>query len=443
MSRKTILFIIIIFFLIGLGFFGYYFLFPKNQGEGTSKDPLSNNNQPENPFGSFFPTENINPENKVDEAELASQENHNLQNQIPKLRKISNVPVSGATIFERKATTTNEIFIDEEETKEDQEITEVVYRYIERATGHIFETTSHNLTNERISNTTIPKIYESFFLENKDQFVLRYLDENENIETYIATIKKTDSEENSSNKTFLDGVFLQKNIFDITPSPKGDNLFLLTNNPNQTSSSVTVGYITPSSKPKDQKLVFNSPISEWNAEWGSNDKIFLNTKASNFSNGFLYKLDINSEEFDKVVGPHKGMSSRISPDNKKIIFSTTNGKDIKTKIEDLEKRTLKNVKADTLAEKCIWNKTSTIIYCAVPQNYPEAIYPDYWYLGIVSFNDSIVKMDIENQTSEIIMSANSETSENLDIIDLQLSPKEDFLLFTNKIDLNLWSLDLK
>lgn len=443
MSRKTILFLIIVFFLIGLGFFVYYFFFSNLQNNDLE---LENQNQIEDPFGNFFPIENTSQNNTLENSTETSQENINFQNQIPKLRKISNVPVAGATIFTREATTTNEIISDSEsnETSEKKsKITEIVYRYIERATGHVFETTSHNLTSERISNTTIPKIYEAFFLENKDQFILRYLNENNDIETYFATIKQTNSEITSENKTFLDGVFLQKNISQITVSPDGKNLFLLTENPNPTIESKILGYTASSIKPLEQKKVFSSPLSEWKAEWVVNNKIFLNTKPSSYSLDLLYELDLKTEHFDKIIGPYNGLVSRVSPDNQKIIFSTSNGNGIETKIIHLKDSILKNFKVNTLAEKCVWNSKSTIIYCAVPKEILRSVYPDYWYLGLLSFNDSLMKMDIENEKLETIMSANSETSENLDITNLQISPDEDYLLFTNKIDLSLWSLDLK
>lgn len=443
MSRKTILFLIIVFFLIGLGFFVYYFFFSNLQNNDLE---LENQNQIEDPFGNFFPIENTSQNNTLENSAETSQENINFQNQIPKLRKISNVPVAGATIFTREATTTNEIISDSEsnETSEKKsKITEIVYRYIERATGHVFETTSHNLTSERISNTTIPKIYEAFFLENKDQFILRYLNENNDIETYFATIKQTNSEITSENKTFLDGVFLQKNISQITVSPDGKNLFLLTENPNPTIESKILGYTASSIKPLEQKKVFSSPLSEWKAEWVVNNKIFLNTKPSSYSLDLLYELDLKTEHFDKIIGPYNGLVSKVSPDNQKIIFSTSNGNGIETKIIHLKDSVLKNFKVNTLAEKCVWNSKSTIIYCAVPKEILRSVYPDYWYLGLLSFNDSLMKMDIENEKLETIMSANSETSENLDITNLQISPDEDYLLFTNKIDLSLWSLDLK
>lgn len=443
MSRKTILFLIIVFFLIGLGFFVYYFFFTNFQ---NNKLELENQNQIEDPFGNFFPIENT-PQNNVSENSTEnSQENIIFQNQVTRLRKVANVPVAGATIFTREATTTNEIVSDlesEETSKKESKITEIVYRYIERATGHVFETTSHNLTSERISNTTIPKIHEAFFLENKNQFVLRYLNENKDIETYVATIKQTGSEEGNENKTFLDGVFLQKNISQIIASPDGKSLFLLTENPNSTPESSTLGYLTSSIKPLEQRVIFSSPLSEWGAEWVVNNKIFLNTKPSSYSLDLLYELNTQTEHFDKIIGPYNGLVSRVSPDNQKIIFSTSNGNGIETKIIHLKDSVLKNFKVNTLAEKCVWNSKSTVIYCAVPKEIIRGIYPDYWYLGLLSFNDSLMKMDIENEKLEIIMPANSETSEDLDIINLQISPDEDYLLFMNKIDLNLWSLDLK
>src|SRR3989344_5857358 len=56
---------------------------------------------------------------------------------LPRLRKISENPIAGATVFSRGQ--------------------EIVVRLVDRATGHIFETTTESGDLQRIFNTTIPK----------------------------------------------------------------------------------------------------------------------------------------------------------------------------------------------------------------------------------------------------------------------------------------------
>ena len=87
-------------------------------------------------------------------------------------------------------------------------------------------------------------------------------------------------------------------------------------------------------------------------------------------------------------------------------------------------------------------KNSTFVFCAIPNNIVRGAFPDVWYQGKYSFNDSFVKINTNDLTYSELMAANSETEINIDAIDLQLSPSEDYLMFTNKNNLILWSLDI-
>ena len=63
---------------------------------------------------------------------------------VPTLRRVSNTAVASAITFESGE--------------------EVVIRFIERETGHIFDTTTTSLPQTRVSNTTIPRIQEVLWL---------------------------------------------------------------------------------------------------------------------------------------------------------------------------------------------------------------------------------------------------------------------------------------
>ena len=79
-----------------------------------------------------------------------------------------------------------------------------------------------------------------------------------------------------------------------------------------------------------------------------------------------------------------------------------------------------------------------MIYCGVPNLIPHLDYPDEWYQGIVSFNDSIWKVNISTGEISLLL---EET--NTDIIKPFLSPNEDYFIFINKKDNTLWSFKLK
>lgn len=420
MSKKRILTIIIILFLIGAGFIAYNFFFKKTNELATT------NNTPNNPFGNFFPTENINTNTQNSPTEVSSP----TEQAITKLRLISNVPVAGASIYERRASSTVATS------------TETVYRYVERATGHVYEMLTTEREARRISNTTIPKIYKAQFLSNKNQIAFQFLDRGEGIDTYVAEIKENKTETASEEKNILEGVFMKKNILHLLVSPDGRNLFNLVRNSDQNSSNKLLGSLSLSSNPNTEKIIFSSYMAEWIPEWVSNDIIAFNNNASHDSAGYLYFFNIKTRAFDKVLGPINGLVSKVSPDAKKVLYSFNNNSQTELRYFDYVKNTSFVVPNATIAEKCTWGSDSQKIYCAIPNNIYGRIFPDTWYMGEASFNDSLVVINVVDQTVKTLLNS-SDQSTLFDMIDLKLSPKDDYAIFTNKKDLKLWSLEIK
>lgn len=242
MSKKKLLAIVILLFILGAGFLAYQFYFKQNTDQNTTT------NLPNNPFGNFFPTENTNssPRNSNNEDFEPSEQ------AISKLRVIADVPVAGASIFERSSSSTNP----------NATSTETVYRYVERATGHVYEMLTTETNARRISNTTIPKIYRAQFLNNKNQIAFQFLDRVENIDTYIAEIKENKTETASEEKNVLDGVFMKKNIQHLLISPDGRNIFNVVRNSDEKSTNKILGSLSLASNPNTEKLIFSSYISE-------------------------------------------------------------------------------------------------------------------------------------------------------------------------------------
>lgn len=425
MSRKILLFIIGLFFLIGLGFLIYQYMRPVE----TTNVPTSNEVQ--NPFGNFFPTENVPTTPSTNNStSTTTMSTITFAAPINNLRKIADVPIAGGVVFERTATSTTGAS------------SSTVFRYVERATGHIYETTSTSTDSQRISNTTIPTIYEAYFLDSKNTVVFRYLDRDNRIDTYIATIKATTTSAGEK-ITSLEGVFMQKDISNFAVSPNSKNVLAISPNSNISSASKLLGQIAAFNNPNKQTTIFNSPLSIWMGEWFSNDLISFVNKASYSAHGVLYSVNARTGAQQKILGPIYGLSAKMSPNARKVLYSKHDGNGIVTNIYNISDNIYKRTNVSTLAEKCVWSKDNIHIYCAVPNSSLIGKFPDVWYMGLTSFNDSLVKINTELETTQTIMSVGSKTDESLDMINLQLSPKEDFLVFTNKRDLSFWSLDIK
>jgi hypothetical protein len=118
--------------------------------------------------------------------------------------------------------------------------------------------------------------------------------------------------------------------------------------------------------------------------------------------------------------------------------STTTGPALS--VFNVAKHTSINLNLPGLPEKCVWSTDGVTIYCAIPSNISGQEYPDSWYQGTTSFNDSFVKINTSTLERTTIADSNNETA--LDGTHMFLNDTESELFLINKKDSTLWSLDL-
>src|SRR3989344_1899520 len=400
-KNKALLVIIIAVIIVLLGLAIFYFFF---QRESAPYQP------PETPGDVLFP---IGPNattspggDTIGSTSNPSYDYYNqpqtFQKEKQRLRLISSLPVSGATLFERNA----ETFI----------------RFVERADGHIYEApASKDESPYRISNTTIPKIYEAYWVNDGQGVIIRYLKNNE-VQTFYARIRA--SAATSSEQELVDGTFLQNGISAVVISPETDRIFYIADSP---EGSVGIRS-NPNGTQKTQ--LFSSPATEWLPTWEKNRSSFLFTKPSSEASGFLYALNTNNSALERVLGGIHGLTALSSPSGDLILLSRVVGGGLTLTLFDNKTQTYSAVGKNTLPEKCVWSKTdSVVLYCAVPDYLPSGNYPDVWYQGIVSFADNLWKINTETGATNRILAPQSVANTTMDITNLVLSAKEDYLLF--------------
>lgn len=410
-TRATIL-IIAIFLLVFGVIFGSYIYFSKDKGEGTVEEI-------QNTFRSFFPFGDSG-KTSGDEKRNPTEDVFPEDSEAPVLRKISNEPVSGFYAFSWKVEGKDVPFV----------------RYVQRATGHVYETKNNSLDVVRISNTTLPKITESFWLSTTS-VVYRYLDEdNENIKTFKARLLKKESDDTGSEPYRIEGTYLEDGIKEITVSKEGNIFYLTMDESNSYGTKIDFG----SSK---NVSLFKSALREWLINWSSGKTIWLSTKPSYKTPGYVYSLSAQSGALGKIFGGQSGLTARANTDNTKLLYSHIESGRPVLKIFDVKESGSNDIFVSTLSDKCVWgNLQKEIAYCAVPKDIPNVSLPDDWYQGAVTFSDSIWKIDTENVSTEFISSISEDSGEDIDAINLSLTPDDNYLVFQNKKDLTLWSLKL-
>ena len=273
----------------------------------------------------------------------------------------------------------------------------------------------------KISNTTIPVTYEAIFSKDGQSVIYRYLDNNnENIQSFLGTIGKDR------------GGFLPENISDLAVAPSGSQFFYLA--PLGSDIAGYIGSFTDSKRTQ----IFSSSFTEWLPQWTTPNSIFLTTKPSGLVAGSMYSVNKSTGGFIKIFGGIKGLTTLASSGNL-ILFSDANSGKPTLGLYDTNSKSFSSLDINTFSEKCVWSGTKTL-YCAVPNEIKKGIYPDDWYQGFTSFQDTIVKIDALSGSSVDIF--NTEEVFGVDGTKLTLSPDEKTLFIVNRADGTLWSLDL-
>lgn len=358
------------------------------------------------PFGSpDKSTQNVTPAEKE-----ALAENKNVRT-FGALTRLVAAPVAG--YLPLKATTT-------------------AVRYLERATGHISDILLNEGKTLRITNTTIPRVYEAFFADSGASVIIRYLrDDNATIETYHGSIPKLGQNEVGE----LKGVFLPVSIQDITTSSDGKKIFYLTSFGGGSSGFTS----SPSNTARAQ--VFSSLLTEWLSSWPRERTVLMTTKPSGGVGGFAYTFDPINKTMERLMGNIPGLTTLMSPDGKWVFYGTAGAVGLSSGVYDVVAKEFFPLGIATIADKCAWNKDNTL-FCGVPSSAPARTYPDAWYQGSVLFTDRIWSVDPSTQGETLIYDIRSKTGLTLDAIRLSFASDSKTLFFINKKDQSLWSLNI-
>lgn len=305
-------------------------------------------------------------------------------------------------------------------------------RYVEKATGNIYDISLEGSTSTKISSTAIPGIFEVHWSPDGKQAVVRYTEKNESgIEEPTRNFSITSIDATSASAK---GVFLLSSIKTMASSPKESKIFYLAS-----LDDTNLG-ITASFSDKSQRQVISTSFGEWLASWPSERVISLLTKPSGNVKGYLYKLDPVSGSFEKVLGDINGLTALWSSDGAYVLYGESGYSGLETNVYNIKNKSVADFSLTTLPEKCVWSKINkAIVYCGVPSALPAAKYPDDWYQGLISFRDKLWKIDVLKGTTEIIPFS---AEMDFDIINPFFNKNEDRLFFQNKYDGTLWSLKL-
>jgi hypothetical protein len=330
------------------------------------------------------------------------------------LRKLSNNPVSGADFFVSATGTT--------------------VRFIERATGHIFEADLDSNTITRITNTTIPKIESVAWGIPAETFVAQYA-ESDAIQSIIVEITRptgTTTEEFAG----VDEFRIPNNALFPSFSPGGEEIFYLS----KVFGGGVEGIIT-GPRGENPEVAWNFPTSEWISAWPQENLITLTSKGGNGMPGAMYTLNPETEATRLALSGILGLTTNTAPSGEKTLYSTSDGPSLGMHVWNRTDGSSSRISVETLAEKCVWSEGENTIYCAEPRSKSPNT-PDDWYQGLVSYDDVLIQLNLDTGEVTQISDLTTATGERMDATNLTISNNEDYVLFINKKDLRLWAVPL-
>ncbi len=402
---KKILIISLIFFVLAVGVSVYILFFKKT----TTKTPLDQANT-DLPFGS---SGNATNNGGTGQNNGGVRGDTTLRIPVDALMHLSTEPAGNGIVLETKTSTKA--------------------RYADLASSHIFDVDLVTGVMTKISNTTIPKIQESYWMNNGSTTVLRYVSDNEVINTLNAQLVKTSSSSpDTTIKNELKGTLMSTNIDNLAISPQKTQMFYIT-----TTSGGARGILISAKGASSQ--IWSSPVGEWLASWPSDNTIALTSKAASGVPGSMYFLS-TSGTVKKVLGGVPGLTTLANPSLSTVAYSNDTAR---LYFYTIKTGSSQGAFVNTLSEKCVWStKEKNIIYCGIPTSIPEGTYPNNWYQGRVSFTDDIYKINAVTGLGQLIVSLTGAYKQSIDVINPILSDSENYLLFTNKKDSTLWSYKL-
>ncbi len=423
MSRKTILILIAVAILA----LGAWLFFASKNSTGTNPDGT-----PKSLLSSLFPFGNgtINlPGSGTGDGQGNTGDGTADQptRAASKLIQVSSRVVAGLAMLPSKTAPVQQHDIN---GNPGDEITQSVFptiRFTESGTGYIYDIDVKGQNEKKVSETLIARTAEAIFANNGTNAILRYIKtDNMTVASFLGTVTLST---NPTAPGTLVGNFLEENIKSIAVSPdKKSFLYLL-----PTANGV-VG-ISMKYDGTGKKQLFSSSFSEWLADWGTLP--IITTKAADGVPGFAYS--VSGGILKKILGDTNGLTTKISPDGKTLLYSVSGGQGLDLHALSLKDGTDMNTGLATLPEKCVWSTNNTVVYCGVGQSTSPDSYPDAWYKGQIHFNDAFWKIDTVGKSTTQLNDGEGNT---LDATNLALDPSEQYLVLVNKTDGSLWSLNL-
>ena len=333
-----------------------------------------------------------------------------------------------------------------------------ILQFVDSKTGYIYEKdlSEPTSTPTQITNTTYSNVGRAYFLNNSDssknRVFLQYF-KNNNLKTITADIP-------SSSGPLKNVDNLPDNISYISTSPDSQKLVYVVQKTTTTSDNfqdLTSDWYKID-KPTEiyGDRFYQSLFGYWKLIILNTGQVYAYTTDTYFESTNLYKVNTEASTsettLEYIYGDHKGMSFLINSDSLVASIATASGQQVyhnNFSGGSLVDSDLTPFTFQTLSNKCTQNDSggSNLIICSVPKqitNYDYGL-PDAWYQGMTSWDDNLYIINSKYPSGQLLYDFKNDgnVSQAMDSKNLQINQTKDHLIFINKNDGSLWTLNIQ
>ena len=285
-------------------------------------------------------------------------------------------------------------------------------RFVESGTGHVYQVDSAG-SETKLSGTTFPGARNAVWSKEGTRVAITREVDGNTLETFNGFIQKTDTGALS-----LEGSVIPGTVSNVAYSESGDTLYFT----REKALGTTEG-VSQNLKTNKTQILFTTPVHDSVVAW--EPTIIVTTKSSAVLPGFAYTKDgARLTDSMNALGTKELGSA--------ILFSGQEASLLTSWLQTGTRRV--TLSRGVIPEKCNQNGISLI--CAAPTNFEETSYPDQWYRGEVSYNDSLWQFDMNTGSSTLLFDFEANTHKQIDV--RSITVVSGGYLLEGKSDDSLW-----
>jgi hypothetical protein len=293
-------------------------------------------------------------------------------------------------------------------------------RYVERASGHVFDADPRTGDVERVTNTLTPRVYEA--MVGNDTVVMRTIEDGSPVTLSGKVGEATDG------PAELTLTNLGVDVLDIVATPASDLLLIAAAG----TGNHLIRAAWDGSAPK-QLLAIRG--GDFRIQVAGSDIVLVERTGSGIP-GSAFRA---SASLEALVGNILGLSLKAQPGSNNLLYSSDDG----TRLRLFAKRGSSSdaeIALATTAEKCVWGSGETA-YCAAPRGTIPGLFHDRWYRGEIHTEDSWYTVDAGGGKAATLFTI--ESGAGIDVENPVIDPSHEYLAFQNARDKSLWMLRIE